>query len=191
MGTLRLVGSILVLVMAAYIAVMNWGCVVVSLRNKRRGVDRHHSTVPLFSLILAAVSYLLYPSEPKWWIGIVPAVDIANWTLLVSLPWLLFLAVTSKKLADPEEARCVLSKQLKSYRLLGYAALAQSIPMLELKDFEGPSGKKYQVEVQAFWDGPEGEDVRVIGSVDEADKAALSPLSEGFIIRPDGTFVGE
>ncbi len=76
------------MLLAAYIVVMNWGCVIASERNKRKGIDKHHSTVPFISLILAGVlAYPLYPFTPKWWIGIIPAVDIGNWMLVIGLPW--------------------------------------------------------------------------------------------------------
>jgi hypothetical protein len=79
--------SIVLLLLAAYIVVMNWGCVIASGRNKRKGIDKRHSTVPLISLILAGFAFPLYPFAPKGWIGIIPAVDIGNWILLIGLPW--------------------------------------------------------------------------------------------------------
>ena len=77
----------IVMLLAAHIAVMNWRCVIASEINKRKGIDKHHSTVPLISLILAGVvAYPLYPFTPKWWIGIIPAVDIGTWMLIIGLP---------------------------------------------------------------------------------------------------------
>lgn len=86
MTVLRAGASIILMLLAAYIVVMNWGCVVVSERNKRRGIDRHHSTVPLISLILAGLAFPLFPFTPRVWIAIIPAVDIGNWMLLIGLP---------------------------------------------------------------------------------------------------------
>jgi len=77
----------ILLLIAAYVAVMNWGCVIASARNKRRGIDVHHLTIPFFSLLRTGViAYPLFPFTPKWWIGIIPLVDIGNWIGLVSLP---------------------------------------------------------------------------------------------------------
>lgn len=70
------------LLLAAYIVVMNWGCVLVSLRNKRRGIARHHSTSPLISLVLTALAYWLYPRPDKLWLLALPLLDLANWYLL-------------------------------------------------------------------------------------------------------------
>ncbi|MBI2441694.1 MAG: hypothetical protein HYV35_10020 [Lentisphaerae bacterium] len=88
MTILRASISVILMALAAYIVVMNWGCVIASERNKRKGIAKHHSTVPLISLILTGViAYPLYPFSPKWWIGIIPAVDIGNWMLVIGLPW--------------------------------------------------------------------------------------------------------
>ncbi len=84
---LRASASIVLLLLAAYIVVMNWSCVIANGWNKRKGIDKHHSTGPLISLILAGFAFLLYPFTPKGWIGIIPAVDIGNWILLIGLPW--------------------------------------------------------------------------------------------------------
>jgi len=93
MDTTRIILAIVVLLFAVYIVAMNWGCVVVSIRNKRRGIDRHHSTVPVVSFILVAFAHLIYPKPDKNWMIAIPLVDIANWSLLASpvvLPFVLF-----------------------------------------------------------------------------------------------------
>jgi hypothetical protein len=41
------------------------------------------------------------------------------------------------------------------------------------------------------WDDRTGGDLRVIGSIDDGGWRAFRPLSSDFIVRPDGTFVGE
>ena len=87
MKELRISIAVILMLMAAYVAVMNWGCVIASERNKRKGVRKHHSTVPLISLVLSALAFELYPFSPKGWIGIIPAVDIGNWMLVIGLPW--------------------------------------------------------------------------------------------------------
>lgn len=55
----------------------------------------------------------------------------------------------------------------------------------------GKSGTSYQGEVQVFWDGEPDGAIRVIASVDDGGWRAFVPLSEDFILAPDGTFVGE
>ncbi len=87
MNVTRTIGAILIILLGLFIVVMNWYCVIVSMRNKSKGINKHQSTVPLISFLLSAVAYALYPFIPKWWIGIIPAIDIGNWTLIVGLPW--------------------------------------------------------------------------------------------------------
>ena len=82
MAILRLVLALAFMLMALYIAAMNWGCVIVSMRNRRNGIDKYHSPVPLVSLIFAYLSYLAYPNKPASWIGLIPALDVGNWLLL-------------------------------------------------------------------------------------------------------------
>lgn len=55
----------------------------------------------------------------------------------------------------------------------------------------GPSGTVYQIEIEAFWDGRPGGEIRMMGSIDDGGLRALMPLTDDFIIRPDGTCVGE
>jgi hypothetical protein len=82
MTTARLITAIVILIFAVFIVVMNWGCVIGNMRNKRRGIDRHRSTVPIVSLVLVAVAYIMYPRPETSWMFAIPLLDIANWRLL-------------------------------------------------------------------------------------------------------------
>ncbi len=86
MTELRIVIASLLILLGAYVAVMNWACVVAITRNKRQGIDKHHSTVPLVSLVLAILAYFIWPLETKAWMLLVPVLDIGNWLLLIGLP---------------------------------------------------------------------------------------------------------
>jgi len=86
MNLIKIIIAVIILLFGAYIAVMNWGCVLVSMRNKRKGIDKHHSTVPFVSIVSAGLAYMIYPLQPKQWIGIIPLVDIGNWILIIGLP---------------------------------------------------------------------------------------------------------
>jgi hypothetical protein len=96
----RTIITALLMAFAAYIVVMNWGCMIVSLRNQRKGIDKHHSMVPIFSILVALVAVPIYPHSPKWWIGIVPLLDISNWNIL-RLPFIL-MAERKKENTEPE-----------------------------------------------------------------------------------------
>ena len=100
MATIRLILTIVILLFAAYIVVMNWGFVFVSSRNRRRGIDRHHSTVPVVTLVLVALAYLLYPRQDKSWMIVIPLLDIANWSLLW-LPVVLIREARRKRITEP------------------------------------------------------------------------------------------
>src|SRR5690349_5392392 len=79
----------LFLLVALYLLVMNWGCVIVSLRNKRRGIDRHHSTVPIVSAFPAILAAALLGRPFRIWALLIPALDIANLNLLFAPVYLL------------------------------------------------------------------------------------------------------
>jgi hypothetical protein len=53
---------------------------------------------------------------------------------------------------------------------------------------------EYQIEIQAFWDEPrKGEgNLRVIASIDDGRfPYVFLPMTTDFIMKPDGSFVGE
>jgi len=100
MTTARFIVAIAILLLAAYIVVMNWGCMIVSMRNKRRGIGRHHSTAPVVSFILTALASLIYPRPDKMWMISIPLLDIANWNLL-RLPMVLIREARAKKTTKP------------------------------------------------------------------------------------------
>ena len=89
METARLILAISLLLAAAFVVVLNWGCVAASSRNKGRGIDRHYSTVPLVSVILTVVAWLIIPWDGRPWLFAIPALDIANWMLLWLPVWLM------------------------------------------------------------------------------------------------------
>jgi hypothetical protein len=103
MTTVRFILTIAILLISAYIVVMNWGCVIVSTRNKRRGIDRHHSTVPIISFVLAALAFVIYPRADKLWMITIPLLDIANWSLLL-LPVVLIREARTKRITEPGAA---------------------------------------------------------------------------------------
>jgi hypothetical protein len=105
MTVARFILSLAILLLAAYVVVMNWGCVIVSMRNRRRGIDRHHSTVPLFSFFLAVVALILYPhpNNKVLWMLAVPMLDIAHLNLVLFvllLPVMLIRGLRKKRIAE-------------------------------------------------------------------------------------------
>jgi hypothetical protein len=92
---------------------------------------------------------------------------------------------------NKQEATELLQNQLAVWRQKSHRELAASIGQPDCAEVLGASGAVYQVEVEAFWDGQAGEDIRVLGSIDDGGWRALVPLCADFILRPDGSFVGE
>lgn len=92
---------------------------------------------------------------------------------------------------DKTEAKKILTAQLEQYRKRSHSELTQLINEPETLTVTGDSGTKYGLEIEALWDHEPGKDLRVIGSIDDGGWHALSPLSDDFIMRSDGSFVGE
>jgi len=90
-----------------------------------------------------------------------------------------------------EEARSVLVNELARYRMESYQALQRLLATQDTYEVAAPSGAKYQIEIQAFWDGKRAGDLRVVGAVDDGSWRALKPLTDDFIMTPTGAFVGE
>jgi len=104
MTELRAIGASILLLLACLMVVMNWTCVTASERNRRNGIQKHVSTVPLLSLICAGFGHALYPWTPKGWIGVIPAADIGNWMLLIALPWAIAKGMFRKKTPNQASA---------------------------------------------------------------------------------------
>lgn len=93
MTLVRLIVSAIILLLAAYIAVMNWGCVVASLWNQKKGIDKHCSTVPVVTVLLAGIACPIYPYDSRLWAFAIPLADIANWFML----WLLVVVLRESR----------------------------------------------------------------------------------------------
>jgi nanoRNase/pAp phosphatase (c-di-AMP/oligoRNAs hydrolase) len=94
---------------------------------------------------------------------------------------------------NKKEANSIVSEHLARYRSRPYAELASWAreDRIDTAEAVGPSGTRYQIEVRFFWDAkPEG-DVRVCASIDDGGISAFVPLTEDFILSPEGKFVGE
>lgn len=87
----------LLLGLALFIMAMNWLCVYVSVRNKKRGIDRHHSQVLLVPELLIGVTALLPLPFPKWYLLIPLALHVGTWVLPASLVYFLQQIIRYKK----------------------------------------------------------------------------------------------
>jgi hypothetical protein len=89
-------------------------------------------------------------------------------------------------------ANALIQIELQRLRASSYQELASAVGKVETKEVVGEDGITYQLETQVFWDGKKGADIRVMVSCDDGRGwRAFVPLSDDFIVRPDGSFVGE
>ena len=92
---------------------------------------------------------------------------------------------------NKEESRSVLARELAAYRAKAYADLLPLLDDTMHMEVSGASGDKYQLDVYAVWDDRPNGNLRVFGAIDDSGWRAFVPLTDCFILRPDGTFVGE
>jgi hypothetical protein len=90
---------------------------------------------------------------------------------------------------DRNEAMQLLREQLDRHRTRSHRDLQSLIAAPEVVELVGPSGTRFCVEIEAVWDSEVGGDLRVIGAIDDGGWRAFKPLSDDFIMRPDGTLV--
>jgi len=93
---------------------------------------------------------------------------------------------------NKHEARGLLAKELEHWRQRPYVELASFVGREPVTgEVQGASGSRYQYEIQVFWDGKPGGELRVIGAIDDGGARAFSPLTDDFIMATDGDIVGE
>ena len=92
---------------------------------------------------------------------------------------------------DIQIAATLIAEELKQLRTLAYRDLAARVGDCEHKEVIGADGKTYQLETEVFWDGKKGGDVHVMVAADDGGWSVFKPLTDSFVIAPDGHFVGE
>ena len=92
---------------------------------------------------------------------------------------------------DNKEAKAILQEQLSRYKSCSFVELLGLLEEGEHIEITAPSGKEYQVEIDAFWDDKPKGNLRVIGSIDDGWIRAYFPLSDDFLISPDGKLIDE
>lgn len=93
---------------------------------------------------------------------------------------------------DKEEAKVLLAKELEAWRQRSYADLASVVggePVTA--EVSGEEGDWCQVEIQVLWDRGIGGNIRVLGAIDDGGIRAFVPLTDDFIMAPNGSFIGE
>jgi hypothetical protein len=89
------------------------------------------------------------------------------------------------------EALRVLRGELQPLRERSWTDLRKEVGQSRRFEVTAESGTRYQGDVQVFWDDKPNGAIRVLASIDDGGWRAFVPLTEDFILTPDGTFVGE
>ena len=94
---------------------------------------------------------------------------------------------------DKDEAQDLLRAELVRWQERSYSELVERLlDRQEVREVIGPSGAWYQLEVQAFWDAQPDGVLRVLGAIDDGRGfRANVPLTDDFLVAPDGSSVGE
>ncbi len=92
---------------------------------------------------------------------------------------------------EKDKAAAILAKHLEPYRAKPYDTLKNMIGQVDAYEASTPDDLTYQIKIEAFWDDKPNGDIRVTGAIDDGGWRAFFPLTDGFIVSPDGTFVGE
>jgi hypothetical protein len=93
---------------------------------------------------------------------------------------------------DKAEAMRIVQDRLATLRKLTPAELASRyLDNPSTDEVTAASGTTYQIETQALWDDRAETNLRVMVSVDDGGWRAFAPLSDSFIVAPDGTFIGQ
>jgi len=92
---------------------------------------------------------------------------------------------------DKAEAAEILRQELSRFRTRPQEDLLYLLHNQETFERVGPSKTVYQLEIQADWDDESERELRVTGCIDDKGWLAFYPLCDSFIMRPDGSFVGE
>ena len=90
-----------------------------------------------------------------------------------------------------QEALDLLRSELHSWRERPWSALRDAVGQSHRFERTGASGTSYQGSILVGWDHHPDGAIRVIGTIDDGGWRAWMPLTDDFILRPDGTFAGE
>ena len=92
---------------------------------------------------------------------------------------------------DKAEAQSVLDQQLALFTRRSYADLVAVIDCPQATQATGPSGAKYNIEFNVFYDdGHKKKDLRIFGSIDDGGaRTFMLPLTKTEIMKPTGELV--
>jgi hypothetical protein len=86
---------------------------------------------------------------------------------------------------DKVEAKKLLAERVADLRGRSYSDLLRRMDAPETVEIVGPSGTRYQVETQVWWDAKRGEALRVVVSIDDFGWRSFVPMSFSFVKSAD------
>ena len=92
---------------------------------------------------------------------------------------------------NEQVAQGLIKHWLAQLRQQSYQELARLIGHPQTRELGAEDGQQYQLEAEAVWDRENGGDLRVMVACDDGGLRAFRPLTDSFIMAPDGSFVGE
>jgi len=92
---------------------------------------------------------------------------------------------------DKTEAKMIAENDLEVYRTLSYEEIVGKIGNQENFERVSENGEPYQIEFDFFYDDAASGNIRVAGIVSYSGWTDFFPVSNDFIIAPDGKFIGE
>ncbi len=93
---------------------------------------------------------------------------------------------------NKDQLRRLLAAEMKALKSLSYEELFTKLEKVETKEF-GEKEDFHQIEIQVFFDDPsEKKNLRVLVAIDDGSlRKAIFPLSNDFIMTPQGKLLGE
>ena len=82
------------------------------------------------------------------------------------------------------EGASILADRLAAYRMQSHDQLTGLLLAPVADEVVGPSGRRYQMIVQASWTGAPGGELRVVAGVDDRGWQLFNPLTDSFVSRP-------
>lgn len=87
---------------------------------------------------------------------------------------------------DRTEAEALLHACLEAYRVRSHDELQDLLMAPVAEEVVAPSGKRYQVLVQAGWAAEPGGALRVVGGIDDRGWQEFTPIVQAFEVAPNG-----
>lgn len=97
----------------------------------------------------------------------------------------------SKSAIRNKVARKLLSDEIDKFKKKNYEKLKSYLGPrgVQVHSIRDESGEEYVIEIEAFWDGDVGGNLRLVVGVSMGGWRSYFPMTDDFIISPDGQFI--